>query len=73
MRDPDLYNFDPDIIEKSQYQTLHPDGRPLAKHIETSYWDAVFEQVDNVPQDYKEIQEHTKYWFTVPEGEFWLQ
>lgn len=69
MRDPDLYdNLDPDIIERSQYQPLNPDGKPLAKHIETTYWDALFEEVDNVPQDYGEIQNHTKYWFTVPEG-----
>lgn len=61
MRDPQLYDFDPEIIEKSQYQIPNPEKGPLERQIELTYEEALFE-------DANFDQEHTNYWFTEPTG-----
>lgn len=61
MQDPNLYDFDPEIIEKSQYQIPHPELGPLERQIELTYEEALFEEEGF-------DQEHTNYWFTEPQG-----
>lgn len=62
MLDPELYDFDPDIIETSQYQIPYPERGPLERQIELRYEEALFEDDETFDEN------HTNYWFTEPPG-----
>ena len=60
MRDPKLWDFDPDIIEIDQKQIPNPELGPLERRIDLTYEDALFTEDISV--------EDTMYWFTEPAG-----
>ena len=60
MKDPEVWGFDPDIIELDQKQIPQPELGPLERRVELTYEEALFsEDID---------LDDTAYWFTEPPG-----
>lgn len=60
MKDPELWGFDPDIIEIDQKQIPEPHLGPLERRVELTYEEALFAEDISI--------EDTQYWFTEPAG-----